>query len=243
MNPSLVYKTPLWKEAVMLLSACLFIAIGVACLYGSYLKGEWVGYLIGSLSLGFGLVGAVLSLSSNTALRLDAEGVFVQPHFFSKRTIPWRNIDRFEKSVQTFRQNDRFGVSEHKAAYLGIYLKQPREAGTAFNVVHAALSHIDPNNTKDPLIGRQQEGHIFIAELHLPGKIDTVLAEVRAYHTHITGGAVSYPPEEVLQSTKGSFKPSIYLIAMFIGIGILALLLLGTTVTGMNVEQLLERVF
>lgn len=243
MQPVLIYRTPLWKEAATLLFACAFIALGVGCVYGSYITGEWWGYIYGFPSLILGFYSGILGLSSNVVLRLTAEGVFVQPNHFSKRTVPWSNIERFEKSVQTFSQSDRFGSSEHKAAYLGIILKQPHEAGAAFSIAQSVLAQIDPKNAKDPLIGRQQQGHIFIGELYLPGKVDTVLEEVRAYHTQVTGGLVRYGPEEVLPSTKGSFRPSVYSIILFTVGCMLGLLIIATMVTGMNVEQLLKAIF
>jgi hypothetical protein len=54
---------------------------------------------------------------------------------------------------------------------------------------------------------------------------------------------VQYDPNEILPSSKGAYKPSLYTI--LIGIAILAFLLLfvATSVTGMNVEQLLNAVF
>jgi|GEM_PF-3832030 len=243
MQPALVYRTPLWKEIVALLLAAVVIAVGVLAFYAAYTEGDLMGYVVGFMLLPFGVIGAILSISSNTVLRLDAEGVFVQPHFLKKRRIPWSDIDRFEKSIQTFRDNDRFGVSEHKVAYLGIYLKRPEDVGAIFQAVHAVLGSIDAKNAAEPLIKQQGEGHIFISSLQLPGNIDKLLAEVRAYHTQATGGAAQYDPNEVLPSTKGSYKPS--LLAILLGIGVLVFLLLfaATSVTGMNVEQLLDSIF
>lgn len=227
----------------MVLIALALIVFGTLSMYAAYTDGKWMGYLIGLITIPVGVIGAVLSVSSRTVLRLDAGGVFVQPHFFSKQTISWSNIERFEKSIQTFSQKDRFGSNEQKIAYLGIYLRQPREAGVAFDVAQTVFEIIDAKNAKDPLITKQRQGHIFISGLHLPGNIDTVLREVREYHSRMVGGSVYYDPAEVLPSTKGLFKPSIYMIVVGIGIAVFLLLFLVSLITGMIPEKLLNSIF
>ncbi|MES2134976.1 MAG: hypothetical protein V4449_01895 [Patescibacteria group bacterium] len=243
MHTTLVYKTPFWKEAVIVLCALAFIGVGVLIMYAAYTDGKWIGYVIGPIGILFGVIGAVLSVSSRTVLRLDAGGVFVQPHFLSKQTISWSNIERFEKVVQTFSQKSRFGLSEHKMAYLGIYLRQPREAGVAFEVAQTVFEKIDAKNAKDPLIEKQRQGHVFITGLLLPGSIDTVLREVREYHSRMVGDSVHYELAEVLPSTKGLFKPSIYLIVAGIVTAAFLLLFLASFITGMTPEQLLNSIF
>ena len=243
MYTTLIYKTPFWKEVLMVFVAFAFIGVGMLSVYAAYADGKWIGYLIGLIAIPLGVIGAILSVSSRTVLRLDAGGVFVQPHFFSKQTISWSNIQRFEKSIQTFSQKDRFGSSEHKMAYLGIYLKQPREAGVAFEVAQTVFENIDAKNAKDPLIAKQRQGHIFISELLLPGNIDTVLSEVREYHVHMVGNSVHYESTEIFPSTKGSFKPSIYMIVAGIAVAAFLLLFLLSFITGMTPERLLNSVF
>lgn len=243
MHTTLIYKTPFWKEAVMVFIALAFIGIGMLSVYAAYTDGKWIGYLIGLIATPLGVIGAILSVSSRTVLRLDTGGVFVQPHFLSRQTIPWSNIERFEKVVQTFSQKDRFGSSEQKIAYLGIYLRQPREAGAVFDVAQTVFETIDAKNAKDPLIAKQRQGHIFISGLLLPGNIDTVLREVREYHVHMMGDSVHYESAEVLPSTKGSFKPSIYMIVAGIAVAAFLLLFLVSLITGMTPERLLNSIF
>lgn len=243
MQPVLVYKTPLWKEVALLLLAVVFAAVGAACIYGGYLEGRWDAYIIGFLTFAFGLVSAVLNLSTNTVLRLDAEGVFVQTHMFWKRRVAWSAVERFEKTVQTFNRRDRFGTTEQKMAYLTIVLKRPEELSTSAQLAHAALGKMNPKSAADSAVTRQREGHYNVGAMQLPGNIDDVVREVRAFHTRVTNGAVSYDPNEVFPSSKGSHKPSLLSFLVIFGMLILLSLGLASYVTGMSIVEMGSTIF
>lgn len=145
---TIVYRTPLWKEALLLAIAILFTLGGLVTLYFSYTQGGWGGYFIGSLSLIFGLIAGVLTLSSNVVLRVTAEGVFAQPNYFKRRYVPWSEIERIEKSIQTITTKTKVDVHEQRIAHLALLLKRP-DPGSLTSVEHALLRFIDPKNAAD----------------------------------------------------------------------------------------------
>ena len=104
------------------------------------------------------------------------------------------------------------------------------------------LEQVDPKAAQDPAVLSQRAGNLAISALRLPGNIDKLVAEVRSFHTRVTNGAVEYDPSEVLPTTKGSYKPSLYFIVVGVLILLFVSLVATSLITGMTIEQLLNKV-
>lgn len=163
---TVTFRQNLWKRVFQAVSCALLIALGVVVLVIATGEQNILMQGLGVLMIIFFLYAGYKALtSSRIALIASAEGIMPMYLAPENRTlIPWSNIERMEKAVQS--------VKSSKTSYLAFYLREPLpQEGEKMAMMRRVLG------------GSMSDGAIadaYVPEILLPEKVEKVIERLEA---------------------------------------------------------------